>query len=73
MLKDDSKDHEELTAPLLVICSVTKEAFKQKASHTYTYQVIGGEQRFTAISRINDEGGFRRIETRRCAVYAQDS
>jgi len=25
-----------------VVCSVTKEILKQKASHTYTYQVVGG-------------------------------
>ncbi len=71
MLQEDSQDHEELTAPLLVICSVTKEAFKQKASHTYTYQVVGGVQRFTAISKINEAGGLRKITTRRCAVYGQ--
>ena len=42
MLKEEAEDHEELTAPLLVVCSATKDGFKQRASHTYTYQVVGG-------------------------------
>lgn len=71
MFEEESEDHEELTAPLLVICSVPKDVFKQKASHTYTYQVVGGVQRFTAISRINESEGARKITTRRCAVYGQ--
>ena len=33
-------DHEELTAPLL-ICSVSKEEFRLKSIHAYTYQVVG--------------------------------
>ena len=44
MLKEEAEDHEELTAPLLVVCSATKDGFKQRASHTYTYQVVGGVQ-----------------------------
>ena len=71
MLKEETEDHEELTAPLLVVCSVTKESFQQKASQTYTYQVVGGVQRFTAICRINETEGCRKIPTRRCAVYGQ--
>ena len=31
--------------------------------------MIGGIQRFTAISRINEKGEGRRITTRKCAVY----
>ena len=71
MLKEETEDHEELTAPLLVVCSVTKETFKQKMSHTYAYQVVGGVQRFTAICRINEADSCRKIVTRRCAVYGQ--
>ena len=71
MFKDEAEDHEELTAPLLVVCSVTKEEFQLKASHTYTYQVVGGVQRFTAISRLNELVGSRKITTRRCAIYGK--
>ena len=71
MLKEEAQDHEDLTAPLLVVCSATKDDFKQRASHTYTYQVVGGVQRFTAICRINKVEGSRKITARRCAVYGQ--
>ena len=71
MLKEEAEDHEELTAPLLVVCSATKDAFKQRACQTYTYQVVGGVQRFTAICRINEGDGCRKITARRCAVYGQ--
>ena len=70
MLKEESEDYEDLTSPLLVICSVPKDSFKQKSTGDYTYQVIGGVQRFTAISRIN-EAGERKIHARRCAVYGK--
>ena len=71
MLEGDEEgyaDYEELTAPLLVLCSVTKQEFKIKSLHTYTYQVVGGVQRFTAISRLN-ESGKKKICERRCTIY----
>ena len=71
MLKEEAEDHEELTAPLLVVCSATKDGFKQRASHTYTYQVVGGVQHFTAICHINEGEGCQKITARRCAVYGQ--
>ena len=71
MLKEAAEDLEELTAPLLVVCSATKDVFKQTASHMYTYQVVGGVQRFTAICHINEGEGCRKITARQCAVYGQ--
>ena len=62
------EDYEELTAPLLVICSVGKQDFKMKSLHTYTYQVVGGVQRFTAITRLI-ESGRKKICERRCTIY----
>jgi hypothetical protein len=39
MLSNFEEDHEDLTAPLLVIASVTKEEFKLINKDKYTYQV----------------------------------
>ncbi len=36
---------------------------------SHYYQVIGGIQRFTAITRINARNEGRKITTRKCAVY----
>ena len=47
------EDYEELTAPLLVICSVEKQEFKIKSLNTYTYQVVGGVQRFKVAQHHN--------------------
>ncbi len=68
MLSEEKDDHEDLTSPLLVICSVSKDSYQQRASLGYTYQVVGGIQRYTAITKVNAEGGSRKIHTR-CAVY----
>ena len=72
MLEGDTQegydDYEELTAPLLVVCSVSKQDFKMRSLHIYTYQVVGGIQRFTAISRLN-ESGRKEIRERRCSIY----
>ena len=73
MLKEKAEDHEELPAPLLVVCSATKDAFKQRAGHTHTHQVVEGVQRFTAICRINKVEGCWKITARQCAVYGQGS
>ena len=70
IFKDEAEDHEELTAPLLATCSVSKEVFKLKASHISTYQIVG-VQHFTAILRLNELVGSRKITTRRCAVYGK--
>ena len=35
----------------------------------YYQQVIGGIQRFNAISKVNDMDGARKISSRKCAVY----
>ena len=72
MLEGDSEegynDFEELTAPLLVICSVSKHNFKMKSLHTYSYEVVGGIQRFKAILQLNESGG-KKISERRCSIY----
>ena len=39
MLLDENNDHEDLTAPLLVIASVSKSEFKLKNLHSYSYEV----------------------------------
>ncbi len=39
MLLDEDRDHEDITAPLLVMASVTKQDFKSKNIHSYTYEV----------------------------------
>ena len=39
MLMDEGEDHEDITAPLLVIASVPKEEFQQQKLNMYTYEV----------------------------------
>ena len=39
MLLNEEEDREDITAPLLVIVSVSKEEFKQKNLNQYTYEV----------------------------------
>lgn len=39
MLGREVDDHEDLTAPMLVVASVDKNQFKQKEVNKYTYQV----------------------------------
>jgi hypothetical protein len=39
MLSQELDDHEDLTAPMLVVSSVPKQQFKQKELNKYTYQV----------------------------------
>lgn len=39
MLRAEESDHEDLTAPLLVIASVSKEEFKPRQLQKYTYEV----------------------------------
>lgn len=39
MLLEEKSDHEDLTAPLLVVASVSKEEFRAKNINTYTYEV----------------------------------
>ena len=72
MLSEEADDHEKLTAPLLVIASVSKKEFKDELVDKYTYQVIGGVQRFTAIAKINESGEGREIISRKCVVYGCD-
>ena len=69
MLEGDTEDryddYKELTAPLLVLCSVSKQDFKMRTLHTYTYQVVGGIQRFT---RLN-ESGQKETHECLCSIY----
>ena len=62
------EDYEELTAPLLVICLVDKQEFKTKSINTYTYQVVGGVQRFSATTRVM-ESSKKKISEHRCTIY----
>jgi hypothetical protein len=39
MLLDEGEDHEDITAPLLVIASVPKDEFRPRNLNSYTYQV----------------------------------
>ena len=39
MLLEEENDHENLTAPLLVLASVTKADFQLKSLTNYTYEV----------------------------------
>ena len=39
VLSDEGNDHEDLTAPLLVIVSVSMADFKLKNLHSYSYEV----------------------------------
>ena len=39
MLKEEESDHEDLTAPLLVIASCSKGEFKPRHLEKYTYEV----------------------------------
>lgn len=39
LLSDKESDHEELTAPLLVIASVEASAFQHRHVERYTYEV----------------------------------
>ena len=68
-LKKEENDKEDLTLPILVVASVEKKEFKEKNANKYTYQVIGGMQRFNAIMKANETEG-ERISTRRCFVYS---
>ena len=42
MLLEEEGDHEDLTAPLLVIASVSKSEFRLKNMNKYTFQVYSG-------------------------------
>ena len=65
----DHHDHEELTAPLLVLASTTKEDFRTKDISSYSFEVVGGVHRFLAILKINGDATKKKITTRKCAIY----
>lgn len=71
MLREEQEDHEDLTAPMLVLASVKKHEFLQSNPEKHLYYVIGGVQRYNAILKVNSEGK-RKIRTRRCVVYSSD-
>ena len=71
MLGEEQEDHEDLTAPLVVIASVTQHEFQQKHPEKHVYSVSGGVQRNSAILKINCQGE-RKILSRRCVVYGSD-
>ena len=61
--KEGYCDHEELTAPLLVLCSVSKQEFRLKSLNNYTYQVVGGNPKVQcnySIAGIMQKGHIRK-------------
>ena len=70
MLGEESEDHEDLTAPLLVKASVPKTDFQEQKADKYTFEVIGGIQRFQAILKVN-AGKNRNIITRKCGLWCR--
>ena len=67
-LRKDNRDLEELTPPLLVLASTSKEDFWTKDMSSYTFQVVGGVHSFLAILKINEDS-HKKITTRKCAIY----
>ena len=65
----DNRDLEDLTAPLLVVASSTKEDFRTREMSSYSFQVIGGLHRYLAILKINDSEEKKRVQSRKCAIY----
>ena len=60
-LKKEENDKEDLTSPLLVVASAEKKEFKERNTDNYTYQVIGGVQRFSVIMKVNETEEERRM------------
>lgn len=54
MISEEDDDHEDLTAPMLVIASVPKKVFKERSAEKYTHQVIGVIQCFSSILKLNE-------------------
>lgn len=52
MLLEDKSDHEDLTAPLLVIASVEKDKFQEKNISKYTYEVITEFRQYYIVYHI---------------------
>lgn len=67
-LQKDNHDLEELTAPLLVVASTTKEDYRTKDMSSYTFEVIGGVHRFLAILKIHKDDK-KKLGSRKCAIY----
>ncbi len=67
-LRKENHDLEELTAPLLVLASTTKEEFRTRDMSSYTFEVVGGVHRFLAILKINEDDK-KKFSSRKCAIY----
>lgn len=73
MLLDEDRDHEDITSPLLVMASVSKQEFKSKNIHNYTYEVcvpFTTPIEFTSIC-IQVIGGIQRWNAI-CKINAMD-
>lgn len=64
-----NEGREDLTAPFLVVCDKDKASFDKTLLNEYTYQVIGGVQRYNAILKVNESATDKKITTRKCSVY----
>ena len=54
-LKKENNDHEEMTAPLVIIAKVTKEEFRTRDLSSYTFEVIEGVHRYLALLKIGQK------------------
>ena len=54
--------------PISIRCVTSNEGVRSCINYTHKIQVIGGIQRFLAITRVNNNGS-RKISSRKCLVY----
>ena len=66
--KKENNDHEEMTAPLVVVANVTKEKLHTRDLNSYTFDVIGGIHRYLALLKIKGQNTL----TRKCAIYGAE-
>lgn len=66
--RKENNDHEEMTAPLVVIANVTKEDWRTRDLNSYTFEVVGGVHRYLALLKIRGQNTI----TRKCAVYGAE-
>lgn len=68
-LRKDNHDLEELTAPLLVVASTTKEDYRTKDMSSYTFEVIGGVHWFLAILKIHKDDKKKARQQEVCHLW----
>lgn len=70
-MKNGDCEGESLTSPMVVVSSCTKTTFDSSKLGDYSFQVIGGVQRFTAITKLNSPDVV--ITTRKCSIYGSET